>query len=172
MIYYVSTEINSTRETNIKNRTFYVSDYMINIKNFDPNNIKTDEKSCKANLIYYIDYLTPKNLKNLGLIINKVNGYIEECNASKYLTLVPKDEKIHWKTMKSYGTKSTNLIRSITNNSENCGKKYMRIRFMSDDDLPLEKTLQLGNVTIVDQSDFHDGSRYYHKYFSMSFITN
>lgn len=95
MIYYVSTEINSTRETNIKNRTFYVSDYMINIKNFDPNNIKTDEKSCKANLIYYIDYLTPKNLKNLGLIINKVNGYIEECNASKYLTLVPKDEKIH-----------------------------------------------------------------------------
>ena len=74
--------------------------------------------------------------------------------------------------MKSYGTKSTNLSRSITNNSENCGKKYMRIRFMSDDDLPLEKTLQLGNVTIVDQSDFHDGSRYYHKYFSMSFITN
>ena len=33
---------------------------MINIKDFDPNNIATDKKSYKNILIYYIEYVTIK----------------------------------------------------------------------------------------------------------------
>ena len=36
---------------------------IINIINFDPNNIKIDEKSHKSSLIYYIGYVTIKGLK-------------------------------------------------------------------------------------------------------------
>ena len=69
---------------------------MINIKNFDPNNIKLDEKSCKSILIYYIGYVTVKDSKYVKinsvnpfyLIIIKVNGYFKEVNGNKYLTLV------------------------------------------------------------------------------------
>ena len=38
----------------IKNCTYYFFNDMINIKNFDPNNIKIDEKSYKNIPIYYI----------------------------------------------------------------------------------------------------------------------
>ena len=35
-----------------KNLTYYFFNDIINLKNFDPNNIKIDEKSYKNNLIY------------------------------------------------------------------------------------------------------------------------
>ena len=82
---------------------------MINIKNFDPNNIKLDEKSYKNILIYYIGYVMIKDLKYvkiysvnpLYLIFIKVNGYFEEINGNKYLMLVPTNERKY--KIKKYG---------------------------------------------------------------------
>ena len=72
----------------------------INIKNFDPSNIKLDEKLYKNILIYYTGYVAIKYSKYvkiysvnlLYLIFNKVNGYFEKINGNKYLTLVPTNE--------------------------------------------------------------------------------
>ena len=44
----------SFKDMNIKNHTYYFFDDTINIKDFDPNNIKIDEKSNKKILIYCI----------------------------------------------------------------------------------------------------------------------
>ena len=65
---------------------------MINIKNLGPDKIKIDEKSYKIILIYHIGYLTVENVSyvkiksvdHLYLIIDKINGYIEESNGNKY----------------------------------------------------------------------------------------
>ena len=46
---------------NVKNYTYYFFDDIINIKEFDPNNIKIDENLCKNILIYYITYVTMKD---------------------------------------------------------------------------------------------------------------
>ena len=51
-------------------------------------------------LIYHIEYVMVKELSNVTinsispfyLIINKINGCIEESNGSRYLTLFPTDE--------------------------------------------------------------------------------
>ena len=43
---------------NTKNHTYYFFDNIINIKDFNPNNIKTDKKSYKNILIYHIGYVT------------------------------------------------------------------------------------------------------------------
>ena len=91
---------NKFKDVDIKNHTYYFFDDIINIKNFDPNKIKIDEKSYKTILIYYIGYVTIKDLQYvkinsvniLYLIINKVNGYLEESNKNKYFTLVPTNE--------------------------------------------------------------------------------
>ena len=80
------------REIDIKNRMYYFFDGMINIKNLYHNDIKTDGKLHKNIFIYYIGYVTPNSVKPLYLIINTANGYIEENNKNKYLTLVPTDE--------------------------------------------------------------------------------
>ena len=44
---------NKFKDISLKSHTYYVFDDIINIKNFDTNNIKTDEKSYKNILIYY-----------------------------------------------------------------------------------------------------------------------
>ena len=54
---------NNVKDINIKNHTYYFFDDIINIKDFDPNNIEIDEKSYKNILIYYIAYVTIKDLK-------------------------------------------------------------------------------------------------------------
>ena len=54
---------NKVKDISIKNHTYYFFDDIINIKNFDPNGIKVDEKSYKNVLIYYIEYLTIKHSK-------------------------------------------------------------------------------------------------------------
>ena len=49
------------KDIDIKNRTYYLFDGIVNIKNFDLNNIKINEKSCKDILIYYIGYVIIKD---------------------------------------------------------------------------------------------------------------
>ena len=48
------------KDINIKNRTYYFYDDMINIKAFDPNLLKLDTKSFKNLSIYYVRYITKK----------------------------------------------------------------------------------------------------------------
>ena len=103
---------NKFKDISIKNRTYYFFDD-INIKNFDPNNIKIDEKSYKNILIYYIGYTMIKDSKHikinsvnpLFLIFSKVTEYFEEVEGNKYLTLVSTNES-NKKNMKNCGVKS------------------------------------------------------------------
>ena len=59
------------KDISIKNHAHYFFGDIINIKDFDPNNIKVDEKSFKIILIFYIAYLTIKDSKYVK--INSVN---------------------------------------------------------------------------------------------------
>ena len=88
---------NKVKDINIKSRAYYFFNDIIDIENFDPNNIKISEKSCKNILIYYIGYVTVKeyvkiySVNLLYLIFRYVNGYFDEINGKKYLTLVTKN---------------------------------------------------------------------------------
>ena len=83
------------KEINIKNRTYYFFDDLINTTNFDPNLLKIDKKSYKNIDIYYIGYVTMKDseyvklntVNTLYLTIDKVDGYTEEKNGNIYLIL-------------------------------------------------------------------------------------
>ena len=106
--------INKVKDINIKNRTYYFFNDIIDIENFNPNNIKIDEKSCKDILIYYIGYVAIKkyvktySVNPLYLIFRCINGYFEEINRNKYLTLVStnKSNKAKLKNMRNCGLKS------------------------------------------------------------------
>ena len=54
---------NKVKDIDIKKRRYYFFNDTINIKKFDPNNIKIDEKSYKNILIYYIGYVAIEDLK-------------------------------------------------------------------------------------------------------------
>ena len=83
------------KQIEIKNRTYYFYNDMINLKNFEPNLLRIDKKSYKNIGIYYnIGYITVKKIDDyesiysvnpLYLQVNHANGYIKEKNGNKYL---------------------------------------------------------------------------------------
>ena len=46
-------------------------------------------------------------------------------------------------------SKIRDLIRSITKNSDDFDEKNMKIKFDSDDELPLNKTIEISTITKV-----------------------
>ena len=102
------------KDISIKNHTFYFFNDIINIKNFEPNNIKIDEKPCKNIFIYYIGcvtikvskYLKTKTVNPSYFIFSKVCAYFQEINGNKYLTLVPASETKEKKYTRNCGVKS------------------------------------------------------------------
>ena len=132
---------------------------MINIKDFDPNIIRTNEKSYKNIFIYYTRYVTIKkdlkiySVNPLYLIFDKVNGYYKEINGNKYLTLVPTNESKE--KMKKYGktwNKIRDLVKSVTkkaNDYDEKKKKKVKIKFDLADNLPLNKTIRIIAVLLV-----------------------
>ena len=163
---------NKVEEIDIKNQTFYVFNDNINIKNFDPNNIKLDEKSFKDILIYYISYLTIKSSKyikinnvNLSyLIFSKVSWYFEEINKSKYLTLVPTNKSKEKKYKELWG-KVKVIVIWITKKSDDYDKKYVKVKSNSDDELPLNKTIEFPSMIIVVRAVFHENKKYFPQVF-------
>ena len=82
-----------TKEMNIKNRTLYFYNDLINVKDFDPKLLKLDKKSYKNIDIYYIGYITKKDeyktntLYPLYLLVHRIDGFIEEKRRNKYLNI-------------------------------------------------------------------------------------
>ena len=84
----------SIKQINIKNRTYYFYNDIIDLEYFKSNLLKIDKKSYKNIDIYNIGYITIKKIDDceninsantLYLPITHASGYIEEINGNKYL---------------------------------------------------------------------------------------
>ena len=84
----------TVKQINIKNRTYYFYNDIIDLENFDSSLLKLDKKSYKDIGIYNIGYITIKKIDDceninsantLYLPITHASGYIEEINGNKYL---------------------------------------------------------------------------------------
>ena len=80
------------KQIDIKNRTYYFYNDIIDLKTFDARLLKIDKTSYKNNGIYYIGYITIKTIDDYGTIysvnsfylrIDHASGYIEEENGNK-----------------------------------------------------------------------------------------
>ena len=164
------------KQIDIKNRTYYFYNDMINLKYFDSNLLKIDKKHDKGINIYYTGCITIKKIDDceniysvnpLYLIIGKVDGHIEEKNGSKYLVFDSTDE--NKEVLKKY----TELWNGIKNEIEtiNGGKKSkygedsMKIKFDTDDNFPLNKQLKLHMLTIIVRSVFEKYGKFYPQVF-------
>ena len=105
------------------------------------------------------EYIKIYSVNPLYLIFRNVNGYLEEINKSKYLMLVPTNESK--KKNEEQRRKIKDLIRSITLNSDDYDEKYMKIKFNSDDELPLNKAIEIPTITVIVRAVFLKNNRYY-----------
>ena len=63
-------------------------------------------------------------------------------------------------------SKIRDLIRSITKNSDDYDEKYMKIKFSSDYELPVNKTIEVPGMIIVVRAVFYENNKYYLQVFS------
>ena len=90
----------------------------------------------------------------------------EEINKNEYLTLVPANEsKEIMKKYEELWNKTKDLIISITKNSDDCDEKYMKIKFNADDELFLNKMIEICSMIIVFTAVFHENNKYYPQVF-------
>ena len=167
------------KQINIKNRIYHYLNDIINLKKFDARLLKIDKKSNKDIGIYNIGYITKKktdDCKNiqsvnpLNLLIDHASVYIEEKGVNKYLVFDSTDE--NKELLKKYndvwnGIK--NKIEEVSSGKCDYEKDYMKIKFNSDDDLPLNKPLKFHLMTTTIRSVFkEDGKLYPHLFLDNS----
>ena len=140
-------------EINIKNRSYYFPDDMINIKNFHWDLLKIEKKSHENVDMHYISYITIKKLSNcenihignpLYLITLSVTGHFKEKYGEKYLIidLTEKYEEVF------SGIKSE--IKAVNGGKELFyGKNYAKIGVNTEDHLPLDKKLKFLTLKII-----------------------
>ena len=111
-----------TRQINIKNRTYYFYN-QINLKDFDARLLKLDKKKYKEIDVYYIGYVTYKEIDNcsnidsvnlLYLMINEMIGHFEEKHGNKYLVLDDIDEtKEFQRNIKKFGMELKKKLKRL-----------------------------------------------------------
>ena len=114
--------------------------------------LKLDKKPSIGANVSYIGYVTKKPEYNINsvnplyLIIGEIDRFIEDNEGSKYLNIALTD-----------------------NNSEvlvgECGKDYMKIKFDSGDNLPLNSVLKFRILTIIIRNVFKKDGKYYPQIF-------
>ena len=98
----------------------------------------------------------------LYLGITRANGYIEEKGMNKYLVFNSTDE--NKELLKNYNDVFNGVgdkIREINNNECDYEQDYMKIKFNSDDDLPLNKSLKFHLMTITIRHVFEEDGKLY-----------
>ena len=141
------------KQINIKNWNYYFYNDMINLEHFESSLWKIDTKSHK-NTGYIIiknidDYQSIYSVKPLYLLVNHANAYVKEKNGNKYLIFDSTEEnKELLKKYSDFWNAIKNNIEAI--NSGECGyeKDYMKIKFNSDNSVPLNKPLNDYNYQI------------------------
>ena len=147
------------RRLNIKDKMYYFYNDLINIKNFNNNNLKLDKKGLLGNDVYYIGYTTKKpqwNVINVNppyLIINRVKGHFEEVDGDKYLIISSESDDIMQKYQEVFdGIKE--IIKKINDYSQpiKYDDSYTKIKFNTNDNIPLNKIIYFPTITITIRS--------------------
>ena len=115
--------------------------------------------------IYYTGYITIKKFSDcehihsvnpLYLIIHCATGYSKEKNGEKYL-IIDSTEKYE-----EVFSEIRSEIKAINGGNEMFyGKNYAKIRFNTDDDLPLSKQLKFPMLIKIIRFVFQEGEKLY-----------
>ena len=100
------------------------------------------------------------------LLIDHASGYIEEKGVNRHFVFDSTDE--NKELLKKYndvwnGIK--NKIKEVSSSDCDYEKDYMKIKFNSEDNLPLNKPLKFHLLTIIIRCVFNEGGKFYPQLF-------
>ena len=91
-----------------------------------------------------------------------MNGYIEEINEDKYLVF--DDTHENKELLERYDDVFNGIMNKITKIDDDWfeySKEYMKIKFSSDDNLKLNKSLKFYNMTVTIRCEFSEDNKLY-----------
>ena len=133
------------KQINIKNRTYYFYNDIINLDEFDESRIRVDKKDFNDIDIYYLGYEQKKvsecnvinSVNPLYLRIIDMNGQFEKGKDDAwYLVISDKDDFVEY-------------------------DDYMKIKFESNNIFPTDKNVNIHIATIIIRAIFAKDGKYY-----------
>ena len=101
------------------------------------------------------------------MFLDDIDGYTEENVGIKYLVFTPTDK--NKEALKNYTKlwRETKKQIEVINDDEpsESRKDFMKIKFESDDDLPLGETFNVADMIIVVASVLEKNGKYYPQFF-------
>ena len=101
-------------------------------------------------------------MNTLYVCVDHASGYIEKKDANKYLVFDSTDE--NKELLKKYNDVFNGIrdkIKEVCSDECDYEKDYMKIKFNSDDNLPLNKPLKFHLMTITIRSIFEEDRKLY-----------
>ena len=181
----------TTKQLDIKYKSYYFYNDLINLCNFSMNNLKLDKKTWKDIDIYdigYVDKNKPEDwcvnsVNPLHLMINKVFCFVGEKNGVKYLKIDKGNKKLEDSILTIWNKVFNGIkynIKKINHeykkfseckgflDCEKFGKikvdydeDFDKIKFVSNDNLPIGKLIYFPTITVVIRCVIKQGDFFY-----------
>ena len=147
------------RQINIKSKTYYFYNDLINIKKFNNNKSKLDKKGVLGNDVYHVGYIAKKTQWNVNsvnplyLMINRIKGHFEEVDGYKYLVISSENGDI-MQTFQEVFDGIKEIIKKTNDYGQpkNYDDNYMKIKFNTDGNIPLNEIIYFPTITIIIRS--------------------
>ena len=180
----------STKQLNIKSKNYYFYNDLINLGNFSMNNLKLDKKTWKDIDIYYIGYVDKNkpedwcvnSVNSLYLMINKVFCFVGEKDGVKYLKIDKGNKKLEDSILSIWNKVFSGIEYNIEKINHKCKLSECKgfpdceifsdfkvnfeddsdkIKFLSNDNLPIGKLIYFPTITIVIRCVLKQGDLFY-----------
>ena len=160
-------------EIDIKNRTYYFYNDIINLDEFDESKIKVDKKDFNDIDIYYLGYEHKKKMSEYNVIdsvnplylrIISMNGQFEKGKDDAWYLIISYKDDVSEKLMDIFESIKKKITEKTWDLVE-YDKDYIKIKFENDDILPVDKDVNIHMATITIRTIFAQDCKYYPQLF-------
>ena len=161
------------KKINIKNRTYYFYNDIINLDEFDGSKIKVDKKDFNDIDIYYLGYEHKKKISKCDVInsvnplylrIVDMNSQFEKDKDDACYLIISGDDDVFKKLIYIFES-IKNKITEKTWDVVKYDNDYMKIKFESNNIFPTDKDVNIHLATIVIRAIFAKDGKYYPQLF-------
>ena len=163
----------TVKQINIKNKTSYFYNDIINLDKSDESKTKVDKKDFNDIDIYYRDYDHKKKTSECN-VINSVNllylkitdmkGQFEKGKDDAWYLVISNKGDVYKKLVDILESMK-NKIKEKTSDALEYDKDYMKIKFESNNIFPIDKDVNIHIATIIIRAIFTKNGKYYPQLF-------
>ena len=163
----------TTKEINIKIRTYYYYNDIINLDEFNQSKVKVDKKNFNDIDIYYLGYEYQKKIKECNIIrivnplylrILDIKGQFKKGKDDAWYLVISDKDDVYKKLVDIFESIKNKIIEKTWDALE-YDKDYMKIKFESNNIFPTDKDVNIHLATIVIRAIFAKDGKYYPQLF-------